>query len=127
VSRDIDDLVWRTVSGMHEVEIEARIHGALEQPSLSIRSNLGMELARRLRQEVGAKVERAEQIARARVDSAVQDQVAAARQRLGAVQSDVQAPLAQERAELDAVRKQLEVRLREMTGGLVLPHVPLPH
>jgi uncharacterized protein (TIGR03545 family) len=125
-ARDVDDLVWRTVSGVREMEIEAQIHGTVERPSLSVRSNLGTELARGLRQEIGAKVERAEQLARARVDSVVQGQVAAARQRLSAVQSDVQARVAQERAELDAVRKDLEARLRELTGGIPLPRLPFP-
>ncbi|HUL04148.1 MAG TPA: hypothetical protein VLV16_13085 [Gemmatimonadales bacterium] len=126
-SRDVDNLLWRIVNAVKDVEIETRLHGALDRPALSVRSNLGTEVARGLRKEIGAQVARAEQVARARVDSAVQGQVAAAQQRLGAVQNDVQARVAQQRAELDGVRKDLEARLREMTGGIPIPHLPFPH
>jgi hypothetical protein len=125
-SRQVDDMLWRIVRAVKDVEIETQMRGALERPSLSVRSNLGTEVARGLRKEIGAQVAHAEQVARARVDSAVQGEVAAARQRLAAVQNDVQARVAQQRAELDAVRKDLEARLRETTGGIPMPRVPLP-
>jgi uncharacterized protein (TIGR03545 family) len=124
--QEIEDLVWRTVSGVREVEVEAEIRGALTQPSLSVRSNLGTELARGLRKEIGAKVEHAEQRVRAQVDSLVQGQLAAARQRLSAVQAEVQAPLAKQQADLTAVRGQLEAQVRRMTGKISLPGLPLP-
>jgi uncharacterized protein (TIGR03545 family) len=124
--QEIENLVWRTVSGVRDVEVEAQIRGALAAASLSVRSNLGTELARRLRQEIGAKVERAEQRVRAQVDSLVQNQLAAARQRLTAVQQEVQARLAKQQTELTAVRAELEARLRDLTRKLALPRLPLP-
>ena len=126
-AREIENLVWRTVSGVREVEVEAQIRGALARPSLSVRSNLGTELARRLRQEIGAKVEQAEQRVHARVDSLVGNQVAAARGRLTAVQDEVQARLAKQQAELAAVRAELETRLRGLVGGIAIPRIRLPH
>jgi uncharacterized protein (TIGR03545 family) len=119
-----DALLWRIVSAVKNVEIETRLAGTLERPALSVRSNLGAEVARGLKKEIGAQVAHAEQVARARVDSAVQGQVAAAQQRLGSVQNDVQARVAGQRGELDAVRADLEKQLRSLTGGIGLPKLP---
>jgi hypothetical protein len=119
--REIEDLVWRTVSGVREVEVEAEIRGALARPSLSVRSNVGTELARGLRKAIGAKVEQAEQRVRAQVDSLVQGELTAARRRLTAVQAEVQAPLTKQQAELAGVRTQLEAQVRRLTTKIPLP------
>ena len=125
-ARDVEDLVWRAVSGVKDVEVEGRIRGALTKPSFAVSSNLGTELARRLRQEIGAKVEQAERRVRAQVDSLVDKQVAAARQRVSAVQEEVQARLAKQQSELTAVRAELDKQLKELTRKAALPRLPFP-
>ncbi len=125
-ARDVEDLVWRAVSGVKDVEVEGRIRGALTKPSFAVSSNLGTELARRLRQEIGAKVEQAERRVRAQVDSLVDKQVAAARQRVSAVQEEVQARLAKQQSELTAVRADLDKQLKELTRKAALPRLPFP-
>lgn len=124
-AREVASLVWRTVSGVHDVEVAGTLRGALTGPAFSVSSNLGTELARRLRQEIGAKVAEAERRVRAQVDTLVAQQTAAARQRLTAVQSDVQSRLAKQEAELVAVRSDLEARLKGLTGKLSLPKLPI--
>lgn len=121
----LDDLMWRTVSGIKEVEIETQVRGTLSRPSLSVRSNVGTEIARSLRQEVGAQVAKAERQVRAKVDSVVDAQVAEARQKVDVVKTQVQAKIEAERAELERVKAELEQKIRDLTprlpGGIRLP------
>jgi hypothetical protein len=125
-AKEIEGVVWRAVSGVKDVEVEGRIRGALSHPSFSVSSNLGTELARKLRQEIGAKVAQAEARVRAQVDSLADKQVAAARQRLTGVQEEVQARLAKQQGELAAVRAELDKQVKDLTRKIPLPHLPLP-
>lgn len=122
----LEDVLWRAVSGMKDVRVAAEISGGLDKPSLAVSSNVGTELAKRLRQELGAKVDQAEAKLRARVDSLVGGQVAAARQHLDGVQNDIQGRLAQQQGQLESVRGDLEKRVRELVGGISLPGIKLP-
>src|SRR6185436_407234 len=97
VRQEIRDLLWRTVSGVKRLELEAELHGSISRPALVVRSNLGTELAQSLRRQLGAEIQRAEQKVRATVDSVVQEQLTAARARLAAVETQVQAVVAQQR------------------------------
>ena len=62
--------------------------------------------------------------ARARVDSLVGQQVAAARARLTALQTDVQARLGAQQQQLQDVQADLERRIQDL--GQVVPGVRLP-
>ena len=112
----IGDLIWRTVSGIQDLDLEARIFGELHHPDLAVRSNLDQAIATRLRAVLGAQVAAAERQMRARVDSLVNDQVGPVRARVNEIQTQAQAQVAQQRAKVDDLQKQLEQRLRELTG-----------
>ena len=112
----IGDLIWRTVSGIQDLDLEARISGELHHPDLAVRSNLDQAIATRLRAVLGAQVAAAERQMRARVDSLVNDQVGPVRARVNEIQTQAQAQVAQQRAKVDDLQKQLEQRLRELTG-----------
>jgi len=112
----IGDLIWRTVSGISNLDVEARLSGALHHPDLAVRSNLDQAIASRLRAVLGEQVAAAEKQMRDRVDSLINDKVGPVRARVNEVQSQAQAQVAQQQARLDALQKQLEQRLRELTG-----------
>jgi hypothetical protein len=116
-----DALLWRTVSGLRSVEIDARFAGRIGAPRVAVSSNVGAALAASLEREVGAEVRRLETRARAEVDRAIAAPVAAARARLTQIQSGVQARVADAEARLAAVRQELEARLRELTQRLPVP------
>src|SRR6185436_14360349 len=65
----VEDLIWRTVSSIRNVEIEAGINGTLDHPALSVRSNVGDAVAAGLKKAVGQEIARAETMIRAKVDS----------------------------------------------------------
>ena len=115
-SSTIGDLIWRTVSGISNLDVEARLSGALHHPNLAVRSNLDQAIASRLRAVLGEQVAAAEKQVRDRVDSLINDKVGPVRARVNEVQSQAQAQVAQQRARLDELQKQLEQRLRELTG-----------
>lgn len=115
-----EGLLWRTVSGIRDVEIVGRLAGRLSAPRFAVRSNVGDQIAQSLRRELGAEIQRAEAEVRARVDGLVQERVAEARARLSALQTEVQERVSEQRAEVARVKAELEQRLREFT------RVPMP-
>ena len=111
----IGDLIWHTVSGISNLDVEARLSGALHKPDLAVRSNLDQAIASRLRAVLGEQVAAAEKQVRDRVDALINDKVGPVRARVNDVQTQAQAQVAQQRARLDELQKQLEQRLRELT------------
>jgi hypothetical protein len=121
----VEDLVWRTLSGIREVEIEAEIAGTVRRPAFSVRSNIASVVASSLKRAVGEEVAKAEQMVRARVDSLVAGARREVDERVAVLQTEVQGRVAQQRQELEQVKAELEARVREMTprlpGGIRLP------
>lgn len=111
----IGDLIWRAVSGISNLDVEARLTGALHKPDLAVRSNLDQVIASRLRAVLGEQVAAAEKQVRDRVDALVNDKVGPVRAKVTEVQNQAQAQVAQQRARLDELQKQLEQRLRDLT------------
>jgi uncharacterized protein (TIGR03545 family) len=113
-----EELLWRTVSGLRDVRIEVGLAGALREPVLSVRSNVGQAIAASLRRELGREVERVEREMRAQVDALVSDQVGRARRGVADLQRKYLDEIDGVREALDAVRQQLE---RELPGGIRIP------
>ena len=111
----IGGLIWQAVSGISNLDVEARLSGALQHPDLAVRSNLDQAIASRLRAVLGEQVAAAEKQQRDRVDALINDKVGPVRARVNEVQNQAQAQIAQQRARLDDLQKQLEQRLRELT------------
>jgi len=111
----VGDLIWRAVSGISNLDVEARLSGALHHPDLAVRSNLDQAIASRLHAVLGEQVAAAEKQVRDRVDALINDKVGPVRARVNEVQTEAQAQVAQQRARLDELQKQLEQRLRELT------------
>ena len=109
------DLLWRTVSGISDLHVDAGVTGTLKQPRLSVRSNLDEAIAARLRTMLGEETAAAEHRLRAEVDRQVDPAIAPLRGRVTALQTDVTKRLAEQRGRLDQAQKDLEARLRELT------------
>jgi len=122
---DLEQVVWRVVSGLKQLDVNAEVRGPLESPALSVKSNLDDAIAQRLEAVVGQEVAKAEALARAKVDSIVNDKVEPVKQRIAAVQSDATSRVADQQQRLDRVQADLQAQLKRMTGGLA-PGINLP-
>lgn len=109
------DLVWRTVSGISDLQLDAAVTGTIARPRLSVRSNLDEAIAARLRAMLGEEVAAAERRLRAEVDRQVDAKVAPVRAQVATLQTDVTGRLAQQRGRLDQAQRDLETRVRELT------------
>jgi uncharacterized protein (TIGR03545 family) len=110
------DVAWRTLSGLRDVRIDARLVGSLQRPRLAVGSNVTRALADGLRNELGAEVRRAESEVRARVDALVQERVAEAEQAVAGFETQARERVAAERARLEQARRDVEARIRALTG-----------
>jgi uncharacterized protein (TIGR03545 family) len=122
---DLEQLVWRVVSGLKQLDVKAQVSGTIKAPKLSVRSNLDEAIAQRLKAVVGEEVAKAEALARAKVDSLVADKVAPVKQRVAALQADATKRVADEQARLDKVEADLQAELKRLTAG-VAPGIKLP-
>jgi len=116
-----ETLVWNTLSGLHNVEIEVGVSGDVRHPRLSVRSNVGDVLAASLRQELGRELERAQAEVRARVDGLVQQQVTEAQARVRQLGESIDSRIAQPRAELQQMQERIRAEINRLTGGLPIP------
>jgi hypothetical protein len=90
-----------------------------------VASNLDRAIAARLEAVVGEEVAKAEALARAKVDSLVNDKVAPVKQRIAAVQAQATERVAGQQAQLDKVDAELQAQLKRLTAGLA-PGIKLP-
>jgi uncharacterized protein (TIGR03545 family) len=111
----IDDAIWRAMSRLDSVEIEATFGGTLSNPTLGVRTNIASALGAALRETLGEEVRRAEQQVRARVDGLVDAKVADARQQADRARAEVTDRVAAERTRLEEQKRALEAKLRELT------------
>jgi uncharacterized protein (TIGR03545 family) len=116
----VQDVLWRTVSRLTDVDVDVRVSGRVSAPSLGVRSNVGQAVARALKQELGAEVSRQEQQVRARVDQLVQAQVQAAQARATDAQARAEAAVAAKQAELNQVKAELEAQISALTRKVPL-------
>jgi uncharacterized protein (TIGR03545 family) len=112
--RLVEDALWRAVSRLDSVEIEARFSGSLRTPTLGIRTNVAAAVGNALRDQLGDEIRRAEQQVRAKVDALVEERVAEARAQADHVKAEVTDRIAGERARLEAQKVALEARLRDL-------------
>ncbi len=120
-----EDLLWRTISGVTNVEIEAQMTGTMAKPNFSVRSNIGNVVANSLKKAVGEEVARAERFVRAKVDSLVGEGRREVDERVALLQNQVQAKIAEQRVQLEQAKTDLENRVKELTpklpGGIQVP------
>jgi uncharacterized protein (TIGR03545 family) len=108
------DLLWRTVSSLREVNIDLRFSGSVAGPSFELGSNVGGVVARALREQLGAEIDRAQREVYARVDQLVSSYVTEANSRASALQSDIADRVGVRLQEINLVRDELEQALRRL-------------
>jgi uncharacterized protein (TIGR03545 family) len=121
----LEGLVWRVVSGLKDLSVDARVSGGLRSPKLAVSSNLDRAIADRLQAVIGEEVAKAEKMVRAKVDSVVAERVEPVRRQIVAVRSDAESRLGAERKKVDDVERELQAELKRLTGGLA-PDIKLP-
>jgi uncharacterized protein (TIGR03545 family) len=122
---DLEQIVWRVVSGFRQLDVTAQVSGTIKAPRLAVKSNLDEAIAQRLKAVVGEEVAKGEAMARAKVDRLVADKVEPVKQRVAAAQTEATRRVADEQARLDAVQADLQAELKRLTGGLA-PEIKLP-
>ncbi|HET6837432.1 MAG TPA: hypothetical protein VFH24_05270, partial [Gemmatimonadales bacterium] len=122
---DLERIVWRTVSGLNDLNVVAELTGTLRSPKLSVSSNLDQAIAQRLKAVIGEEVARAERMVRAKVDSLVAEKVGPVKRQVAAVQAEANQRIATERQRIEQVEQALNAELKRLTGGLA-PGIELP-
>jgi hypothetical protein len=113
---DLERLVWRVVSGLNALRVDARVSGPVRKPSLSVASNLDEAIATRLQAVIGEEVAKAERMVRAKVDSLVQDKVEPVKRQVAAVQADANQRIEAEKRRVDQLQQQLQAELKRLAG-----------
>ena len=114
--------LWDIVSRLTSVEITLGLDGPLSSPGISVRSNIGGQIVRALRDQIGDEVRRAEARARAEVDRLIEQSLIDARNRLAGFEEGIGGTLTEYTGELDRLKTSLERRLRDLTPNL--PNIP---
>ncbi len=122
---DLEQVVWRVVSGLKELSVDARVSGSVRSPKLAVSSNLDRAIAQRLEAVIGEEVAKAEKMVRAKVDSIVASKVEPVKRQVSEVRTQAEQRLATEQKRLDEVERQLQVEIKRLTGGLA-PEIKLP-
>jgi uncharacterized protein (TIGR03545 family) len=122
---DLEQLVWRVVSGLNNLDVTAEVRGTVRSPKLSVASNLDQAIAARLKAVVGEEVAKAEALARQKVDSIVNQKTEPLKRQVAALQADVTQRVATQQKQIDQVEQQLQAELKRLTGGLA-PGIQLP-
>jgi hypothetical protein len=116
----LDELLWQVLSGVGTLDLEARVGGTITSPVLSVRSNLDQAISSRLTALVGDQVHAAETRLRAQVDGIVDQRTAPVKAQVAKVTDDATSRLNAAKVRLADAQKQLDDRLRGLTGGLRL-------
>jgi uncharacterized protein (TIGR03545 family) len=121
----LEGLVWRVVSGLKDLSVDARVSGGLRSPKLAVSSNLDRAIAERLDAVIGEEVAKAEKMVRAKVDRVVAERVEPVRKQILAVRGEAESRLGSQRKQLEDVERELQAELKRLTGGLA-PDIKLP-
>jgi uncharacterized protein (TIGR03545 family) len=121
LQRSAEDVVWRTLTGLKDVRIEARLTGSVQRPRLAVGSNVARAVADGLQEQVGRQLRETEATVRARVDSLVDQRVVQAQNAVSAFQTQALDRVAAERQRLDQAKRDLEARAKALIG------IPMPN
>ncbi len=118
------DLLWRTLAGLTQVDVDMKLSGSLDRPSISVSTNIAQAIAQSLRRVLGEEIDRAEQRIRAEVDRLVADGVGRAQATMSRLVADLPPEVAAFSSEIQQVEKLLQDEIGKLTrlpGGIRLP------
>ncbi len=119
-----EGLLWRSLSSVRGVSIEAGISGTLGEPRLTVASNVGAAVSASLQQALGEEIRRAEAQARAQVDRQVNEQVVRVRAQLAQLEGQVAQRLGVQQEQLAQAEQELRQQADRITRQV--PGVRLP-
>lgn len=114
-------LVWQVVSGISTLDVSAQLSGTPENPSLAIHSNLDQAISDRIKGLMGDQVKAAEQKLTAQVNAYADPLIAPVKSQVASVTGNAQQQLAASQGKITDAQKQLQQRLKSLTGGIRLP------
>ena len=114
-------LVWQVVSGISTLDVSAQLSGTPENPSLAIHSNLDQAISDRIKGLMGDQVKAAEQKLTAQVNAYADPLIAPVKSQVTSVTGNAQQQLAASQGKIADAQKQLQQRLKSLTGGIRLP------
>jgi post-segregation antitoxin (ccd killing protein) len=114
----VENTIWRVVSGLNQLTVNAELGGTISAPTLKVSSNLDNAIANQLRAIAGEELAKGEAKARAAVDKIVADKVAPLQAKLDGAKGQAAQQLGLDRKQLDDAQKLLEDQLKRYTGGL---------
>jgi hypothetical protein len=119
-----EGILWRAISAVPNVSVEARISGTLAAPRFTVASNVGDAVSASLRQALGEEVQRAEEQARAQVDRMVNEQATRARGQLTQLEGQVAQRIGAQQEQVAQVEQDLQREVDRLTQQI--PGVRLP-
>jgi len=122
---DLETIVWRVVSGLKDLAVDAEVSGPVKAPKLSVSSNLDRAIADRLQAVIGEEVAKAEKMVRAKVDSVVAAKVEPVKRQVADARAQAEQRLGLEHKQLDQAEALLQDQLKRLTGGIA-PGIQLP-
>jgi uncharacterized protein (TIGR03545 family) len=114
-------LVWQVVSGISTLDVSAQLSGTPESPSVSIRSNLDQAISDRIKGLMGDQVKAAEQKLTVQVNAYADPLIAPVKSQVASVTGNAQQQLSASQGKIADAQKQLQQRLKSLTGGIRLP------
>ena len=114
----VENTIWRVVSGLNQLTVNAELGGTISAPTLKVSSNLDNAIANQLRAIAGEELAKGEAKAKAAVDKIVADKVAPLQAKLDGAKGQAAQQLGLDRKQLDDAQKLLEAQLKRYTGGL---------
>jgi uncharacterized protein (TIGR03545 family) len=112
-------LVWEVVRGLTTLQVRADLGGTIQQPTLSVHSNLDDAIAARLKALAGEALARATARARAAVDQLANQQLTALEGQLQGLTTQVTGKLPAEAGRLDEVDRRLRTELKRLAGSAI--------
>ncbi|MDH5643008.1 MAG: TIGR03545 family protein [Gemmatimonadota bacterium] len=110
----VNDIVWRALATLNDVDVAIDVGGSIFSPRVRVSSNVADAIARNLRQELEGEIRAAEQRVRAEVDRLVAEPMAQARASVAEVESTVSRVVQGHLQQLDAVKQELEAKIRDL-------------
>ena len=107
----------QVIAGIPTLSIRAELGGTIDAPVLNVRSDIDSAFAASLRQQVGAQLAKAEVRVRAEVDRLTAEPLKAVRSKVDDVRNAATRRVTESRARIDAQKKDLEDRLKGVSGG----------